>query len=316
MLLLFSIVKIAIFAIVFSPRFQTFAAVFLFKTLNDTQAHLQSLAKSGKTIGFVPTMGALHKGHISLIQAAKKQCDIVTSSIFVNPTQFNEKSDLDKYPRTLESDMEKLESEGTDILFSPDVAEVYPKGMSATQTWDFGYLTVPMEGANRPGHFEGVAQVVHRLLEIVQPDVLFMGQKDYQQLAIIARLLQLTNSGVKLVGCPTVREEDGLAMSSRNVRLAAEDRPKAVAISKTLRHTAQRSRNEYDWAQLEKDALAMLKSVEGMEPEYFEIVDAETLQKPPANEKYKRKLVACTAAWLGGVRLIDNMFMENELKEI
>ncbi len=283
--------------------------MFLFKKIADLRHFLDTRKRQGQTVGFVPTMGALHQGHASLVRQAAAATDIAVCSIFVNPTQFNEAADLAKYPRTPEKDIALLLECGCTVLFLPDVSEVYPDGQQSTLELDFGLLDQPMEGVHRPGHFKGMAQVVKRLLDIVQPDQLFMGQKDYQQLAIVQHMISVLQLPVKLVMSLTVREADGLAMSSRNMRLNTEQRASAPLIFKTL-----------NWA---KDALqsvapaavvaAAMKALTapGMVPEYFEIVDGKTLQ-PIENMAEHDLVVACTAVRVGEVRLIDNMVMKNQ----
>jgi len=256
----------------------------------------------GKSIGFVPTMGALHQGHLSLIDASKKACDITVCSIFVNPTQFNDKKDLEKYPRTEEADLSMLSAANCDIVYLPTVDDIYPTDWICPE-FDFGNLDKVMEGAHRPGHFKGMSQVVHRLLYLVQPDKLFMGQKDFQQLTIVRRMLQLLNWDIELVSCPIVRELDNVAMSSRNVRLSGSERASARSISKVLMHL---NKNQFASA---KDfcqwAMYQLNLVEFVTAEYVEIVDTQTLQ-PISNWHEHKQLVCCIAAKVGEVRLIDN----------
>ena len=208
--------------------------MYLFKRSTDLKKHLDLVRKSNKRIGFVPTMGALHNGHLSLIQAARQKNDVAVCSIFVNPTQFNDPKDFEKYPVTIEDDIKKLNTISTDILFLPSVEEMYPEGLQSSLHYDFGDLETILEGKFRPGHFQGVGRIVHKLLDIVQPDQLFMGQKDLQQCLVVRRLLAIIHSGVKLVVCPTEREGDGLAMSSRNARLSPAARKNAPAIYQAL----------------------------------------------------------------------------------
>ncbi|MEN9522488.1 MAG: hypothetical protein RL065_865 [Bacteroidota bacterium] len=260
-------------------------------------------AKSNhQSIGFVPTMGALHQGHISLIENSKRLCDITVCSIFVNPTQFNDKKDLEKYPRTEEADTTLLLKAECDILYMPSVEDIYPADWVCPE-FDFGNLDKVMEGAHRPGHFKGMSQVVHRLLYLVQPDKLFMGQKDFQQLTIVRRMLEILNWNIELVSCPIVRELDNLAMSSRNVRLSGSERASARSISKVLMHL---NKNQFASA---KDfcqwAMYQLNLVEFVTAEYVEIVDTQTLQ-PISNWNEHKQLVCCIAAKVGDVRLIDN----------
>ncbi|MGB1242955.1 MAG: pantoate--beta-alanine ligase [Chitinophagales bacterium] len=277
----------------------------IFKKTTDLQAFLKKEKAENKQIGFVPTMGALHKGHLSLIAQSKAATAITVCSIFVNPTQFDDENDLIKYPRTTEKDITLLKEKGCEVLFLPSVEEIYPANETIEADYDFGYLEKPMEGAHRQGHFKGVAQVVNRLLEIVKPNQLFMGQKDYQQFKIIGKLLELTNSNVQLVKCNIVREKDGLAMSSRNARLSAEQRQKAPAISQIL----QWVKNQYDIGTpkgIELEAIHKLNQVEGFDTDYLKIVNAETLQEVEAWTE-EDQLIVCTAVRLGKIRLIDNM---------
>ena len=282
----------------------------LFKTVYDLQTYINDKKKQGKTIGFAPTMGALHQGHLSLIELANQKCDVSIVSIFVNPTQFNDPKDLEKYPRTEAKDIALLLDSACDILFMPHVSEVYPNDYKPSVTLDFGALAHVMEGAFRPGHFDGMAQVVKRLLDIVQPDQLFMGQKDFQQFSIVQNMLMQLKSPIKIVMCPIVREADGLAMSSRNVRLPQNLRSKAPLIFETL-----------TWALAQKDLLSPTKiaseglkkiQISDFKPEYFEIVDGYTLQ-PIQDFSAHRFVVACVATWLGDVRLIDNIVLKNEV---
>jgi len=278
--------------------------MFLFKKVADLQQYLHNKRKEGQLIGFAPTMGALHEGHLSLIRASKEQCDITVCSIFVNPTQFNDPGDLDKYPRTIAADIDLLTTVDTDVLFLPAADEVYPAGLDTTLELDFGDLAKVMEGAFRPGHFDGMAQVVWRLLDIVQPHRLFMGQKDFQQLTIVRDMLKQMQADIELIMCPIVREEDGLAMSSRNVLLTPEHRAIVSIIQETLQAGKEMIAEK---SPQEVKAWAMEKLQQpGFKPEYFEIVDGISLQ---AIDKFEDSnfLVACAAVWVGKVRLIDNL---------
>jgi pantoate--beta-alanine ligase len=275
----------------------------LFKRSGDLSEWIKKETASGKSIGFVPTMGALHAGHISLITISKKETDITVCSIFVNPTQFNDPKDFQKYPITLEKDIALLESSGADILFLPGVAELYPTGTTQLEHYDLGRLETLLEGKYRPGHFQGVCQVMYRLLSIVRPDRLFMGQKDYQQCMVVQRLLQLIALPTRLLRCPIVREPDGLAMSSRNLRLTAAERTNAAAIYKVLLELRT------DW-QMDHPAKTMLLATANTTLEeadfrvdYIEIVDGETLEPIGGG----RGAIALIAAFQGEVRLIDNM---------
>lgn len=280
----------------------------LFKKVQQLQDYIALQKKDKRSIGFVPTMGALHQGHLSLIKKAKAGNDCVVCSIFVNPTQFNEASDLEKYPRTAAKDISLLTSVETDILFMPNVDEVYPPGVDTTLELDFGDLATVMEGEFRPGHFDGMAQVVNRLLNIVQPHHLYMGQKDFQQLTIVRSMLKQLNSEVNLVMCPIVRENDGLAMSSRNVRLTDVNRKLAVKLNQTLT-AAKAQMNEKSPSEIQEWALKEL-SIPEFKPEYFDIIDGITLQ---AVENFRETnfAVACTAVWVGEVRLIDNLVLKS-----
>lgn len=265
---------------------------------------LRPYRRSGQTIGFTPTLGALHDGHLQLMLQSLKECDTAVCSIFVNPTQFNEASDLDKYPRTLAADRTLLESIDMPYLFHPGVEEVYPSTVDTTVDIDFGQLDKVMEGAMRPGHFDGVAQVVKRLLDLVQPTHLYMGQKDFQQFTIVQRMIDVLSLPVKLVVCPIVRETDGLAMSSRNQRLLPATRVRASVIYDTLRYASQQFAT-MQVADLQSICIERLTFGE-FRPEYFEIVDGYTL-RAIADVSQHDYIVACTAVWAGDVRLIDNM---------
>ena len=246
-------------------------------------------------------MGALHNGHLSLIRMAQQQCDVVVCSIFVNPTQFNDPRDLEKYPRPIATDIQKLEQANCDILFEPPVTEMY----ADNEHWHLaiGELEHLLEGASRPGHYQGVTQVVSKLFYIVKPDVAFFGQKDYQQFLVISKMVELLNLPVKLVMCPIAREADGLAMSSRNVHLSVTDRQHALILSKTLNNIKQRF-NANAIAELKREAEQAISAEDGVELSYFEIADAETLHPATANSQH---VVALVAAKVGNTRLIDNV---------
>ena len=253
------------------------------------------------TIGFVPTMGALHEGHISLMKRCKEN-KIRVASIFVNPTQFNDRSDLVNYPRRLDKDLKMLSSAGCDFVFAPTEAEMYPE--EDTREFDFGMLEKVMEGAHRPGHFNGVAQIVSKLFDIVQPNKAYFGEKDFQQLAIIRQLVEIMNYNVQIVSCPTIRESNGLAMSSRNLLLTPNQRKNASIIPRTLFACKEkiRSTSLYD---LKKWAIEKIDSVPEFQTEYFDIVDRYTLQT--AAEYEFDALQACVAVRVGNIRLIDNV---------
>jgi pantoate--beta-alanine ligase len=278
----------------------------LFKKTTDLHKWLDAQHKKRNLIGFVPTMGALHPGHISLVEASKKRDDITVSSIFVNPTQFNDPKDFNKYPVTLEKDIDVLEGSGCDVLFFPTVVEMYPDGLIPKMHYDLGSLETVLEGKYRPGHFQGVCMVVHRLLEIVNPDRLYLGQKDYQQCMVIARLIELIGlkNKTEIIICPTFREEDGLAMSSRNMRLNEMERKKATTIYRCLCMIKENARHESP-AELKTKAAFMLEEA-GFKIDYVEIVDANNLS-PVYDWDSKQKIVVLIAAVINEVRLIDNM---------
>ncbi|MBN9383692.1 MAG: pantoate--beta-alanine ligase [Chitinophagaceae bacterium] len=267
----------------------------LLKKVADLSRWLEKQRLAGKSIGFVPTMGALHAGHISLIDISKKNAKATICSIFVNPTQFNDPKDFQKYPITIEKDILLLEQAGTDALFLPEEAEIYPEGVKGLEKYDLGRLESLLEGAFRPGHFQGVCQVMRRLLEAVRPDHLFMGQKDYQQCMVIRRLLEIMELPTLLHPCPIVREEDGLAMSSRNMRLSEDQRKKAPAIYQSLLHLKN------GWT-IEK-TVSFLES-NGFRVDYVSVADPVTLEPQPAQV---RPSIALIAAFIGEIRLIDNM---------
>ena len=282
----------------------------IFKKVADLQAWLAERQKTGQHIGFVPTMGALHQGHLELIRLAGQRGDLSVASIFVNPTQFNDPQDLEKYPRMPERDASLLLGAGCDAMFIPAVEEVYPPGLDLTIRLDFGPLEGVMEGVFRPGHFAGMATVVKRLLDIVQPQHLYMGQKDFQQLSIVRSMLQQLHSPIELVMCPTVREADGLAMSSRNVRLRPDMRAAAPTIYQSL--LAARQAFQTESAQtVQVRALQQMREA-GLQPEYFEVVDGFTLL-PADHWADSPFIVACTAAFAGEVRLIDNLIFQEDV---
>ncbi len=278
----------------------------LVKTAKDLQTQLNRLKTSRSTIGFVPTMGALHEGHLSLIKKSKETTHFTVCSIFVNPTQFNDTADLDKYPRTTTRDIELLNTVDNDILFLPSVEEIYPQGLANEEAFDFRDLATVMEGKFRPGHFDGMAQVVKRLLMLVEPDQLFMGQKDFQQLTIVRDMLRQMDSAIELKMCEIIREADGLAMSSRNVRLSPEIRAKTPIIYQVLQEARQRAKVATP-AAVSAWAMQTIEA-QGLRPEYFELVDGISLKAIP-NFDFKRMMVACTAVWAGDVRLIDNILI-------
>lgn len=275
-------------------------------TVKQLQNHIASVNKSPS--GFVPTMGALHEGHLSLVKLAKKTCAIITVSIFVNPNQFNDKEDLKNYPRNIEKDLTLLKRVmgKDDVVFIPEVSEIYPE--EDTRRFDFGNLDKVMEGEHRPGHFNGVAQVVSRLFSIVMPDIAYFGQKDFQQLTIIKELVRQTGSTVKITSCPIVREKDGLAMSSRNQLLEPEIRKRAPVIFRTLSEAAAMGKtSEID--DIKNYVIEKINRTEGFTIEYFEIADDVEL-KPVQNRaglKQGMRYYGCIAAKAGKIRLIDNI---------
>lgn len=279
----------------------------LFKHEQDLKPALERLRKQGKTIGFAPTMGALHAGHLQLIQESRKAGDITVVSIFVNPTQFNDKKDFEKYPVTIEQDIKLLVESGTDILFLPTVDEMYPDGLEALSHYDLGDLENILEGFYRPGHFQGVCNVMQRLLEKVQPHNLYMGQKDYQQCMVVQKLIADFHMPVTFHIVPTIREESGLALSSRNTRLSANAKEKAVAIY-NAHLFVKNNLLKLSIQQLKADAATQLTNAGFTSIDYVEICDAHTLA--PVNELHQdQQLVILTAAFIEGVRLIDNMLL-------
>ncbi len=276
-----------------------------FETISELRQHLSKFRKESKSIGFVPTMGALHEGHLSLLREAREENDIVVCSIFVNPVQFNNPSDLEHYPRTLASDKEKLEEAQCDVLFNPTEKEMYPEPVK--ETFDFGDLDKVMEGVHRPGHFNGVAIVVKRLFEIVEPTRAYFGLKDYQQLLIVHRLTKDYNIPVEIVPCPIVREENGLAMSSRNDRLTTAERKQAALIHQTLKMVKIKS-GFATIKEVKEYVDQQFRKPKNMKLEYFEIVDMYTLQ-PLQTWAQSNTVIACIAVWIGNVRLIDNIIL-------
>lgn len=276
----------------------------IFYTVAEMQYYLKAQQKAGKTIGFVPTMGALHIGHISLIESSKKENDLTVCSIFVNPTQFNNPEDLKKYPRTLEKDCEMLEAAHCDAVFAPSAEEMYPSLPSLR--FDFGTLETVMEGKFRPGHFNGVGIVVSKLFHIVKPDKAYFGLKDLQQVAVIRRMTNDLSFDLQIVPCPTLRETDGLAMSSRNMRLSAEARALAPHIYKVLLLARKKLESGVTSAETQAFAMAYFKNYPDFELEYLEIADFDTLA-PISQANAPGKTAICIAAFLSGVRLIDNI---------
>ena len=277
----------------------------VFKTIFSLQEFLQAVRLSGYSVGLVPTMGALHTGHLSLIEASKKQNDLTVCSIFVNPTQFNNAHDLSVYPRTLDTDCQMLDSVGCDIVFAPSAEEMYTNLPNIK--FNFGDLERVMEGQFRPGHFNGVGIVVSKLFNIVQPDNAYFGQKDLQQCAVVNRLVKDLSFSLMLNICPTQRETDGLAMSSRNRNLSPEQRADAPHIYKALQKVAELLRQNKSSEEVKTFVRQYFKALPIFELEYFEISDFETLQ--PIDELQKGKTALCIAAFMGKTRLIDNVIL-------
>ena len=277
----------------------------IWNSIEDMRAACREVRRSGRRLGFVPTMGALHQGHLSLVRAAKDNCDVVAVSIFVNPTQFGATEDLGKYPRMFDRDRELLENEGVELLFTPSVEEMYPAGAVTWVTVEG--LSDKLDGRSRPGHFRGVTTVVAKLFHIVEPDVAFFGQKDAAQVTIVRRMVRDMNSPVEIVACPIVRERDGLAMSSRNAYLDVQQRERALVLYRSL--TRVRKLWEGGESNAEKLMAAGRQVVAGEESvrlDYFEIVDPESLDSV---ERVKSGTLVAVAAFVGTTRLIDNILL-------
>jgi pantoate--beta-alanine ligase len=277
-------------------------------TKSELTRQITACIRQGKTIGFVPTMGALHAGHAALVQKACSENEICVVSIFVNPTQFNNAEDLQKYPRTLEKDTTLLESLGVHFVFAPTAEEMYSaEEMQARFSFDFNGLDEVMEGKMRPGHFNGVVQVVSRLFELVRPTRAYFGEKDFQQLAIIRHMVEHSTlssnfNNLKIVGCPIVREASGLALSSRNERLSDNEKQTAVAISQTLIASLEWAKTD-SLEEVQKRVIDTINAIDGLEVEYFEIVDKTTLQPTTTFDN----AIGCVTVYCGPVRLIDNI---------
>jgi pantoate--beta-alanine ligase len=280
----------------------------LFKKSDDLRNHLDVQRKSGEKIGFIPTMGALHPGHISLIERSKEENPLTVCSIFVNPAQFNDPRDFEKYPVTIDKDIYLLEKAGCNLLFLPDISEMYPQKAATAVHYDLGHLETILEGKYRPGHFQGVCKAVNRLLDIVLPDQLYIGQKDYQQCMVIKKLAEImgVDDQLKIKVCPTLREDDGLAMSSRNTRLNPEERKRATTIFKALCFIKDHL-EKGDTVSIKEKAADML-SAENFGIDYVSIADADNLSEVLRWDG-KQKLVALVAAFNNEVRLIDNMLL-------
>jgi pantoate--beta-alanine ligase len=277
----------------------------VFERISQIHSWVISQRDQGHTIGFVPTMGALHAGHQSLIELATGHCDRVVASVFVNPTQFNNAEDLKKYPRTLEADLALLEKSGCHAVFCPSIDEMYEPG-EQTQRWDFGALSNRLEGEFRPGHFDGVLTIVKKLFLATEPNKAFFGEKDFQQLAIIKRMTEVEKLPIEIIAGPTIRENNGLAMSSRNTRLSEDEKIIALHISRVLLESARSGKNT-DPVQLENQANADLKAIDGLRLEYCSLVNASDFE--PLTQWPTEKTVLLVAAFVGEVRLIDNVII-------
>ena len=279
----------------------------IFQQIAPLKAFLKESKYQRKSIGLVPTMGALHAGHISLFNASKAQNDVTVGSIFVNPIQFNNANDLSKYPRTLEKDIQLLQTVGCDVLFNPESVEMYPE--QSTVTLDFGQLDKVMEGKFRPGHFSGVALVVSKLFNIVQPDRAYFGQKDWQQFAIINKLIEEFNFGITLHSVATLRESDGLALSSRNLRLHGEQRQKANVFYEGLIKAKTALKAGETLTRVKAKVRDLIEGRADVKLEYFELADSKNLNLLE-NVEQSSKPIMCIAGYVGDIRLIDNMFMD------
>lgn len=275
----------------------------LIQTIKELKADLSVQRENGLKIGLVPTMGALHEGHVSLVKRSVEENDVTVVSIFVNPTQFNDPTDLQKYPRTLDADCHLLENAGVTIVFAPSVDEIYPE--PDTRRFSYAPLDTVMEGAFRPGHFNGVCQIVSKLFDMVAPDRAYFGEKDFQQLAIIRAMVRHMEFPIEIVGCPIVRESDGLAMSSRNTRLSVQERTTALNISKML-FLSKDFAAEHTLEETKRMVEEGIAAVEGLRLEYFEIVDADTMQSVQEWSE-AASIVGCITVFCGEVRLIDNI---------
>lgn len=277
----------------------------IFEDVSSLESFIQAQREAGHSIGFVPTMGALHQGHISLVEQALEQCKVCIVSIFVNPTQFNDAKDLATYPRTLEADCEMLRAVGATAVFAPAVEVIYPQDTAVRNDYAVGRVAEVMEGEHRPGHFQGVMQVVQRLFELVQPDVAFFGQKDFQQVAVIRAMCRLIKSEVQIVDCPIVRESDGLALSSRNVRLSAEERAVAPNIYRILRESLIYAQT-HSPSETELWVTEQINAIPHLRVEYYSIVDSTSLERITSWQESDAPH-GCITVFCGEVRLIDNI---------
>lgn len=276
----------------------------IIRTVKELKDAVNALKAEGKSVGLVPTMGALHDGHISLVEQARRDNDAVVVSVFVNPTQFNNPDDLRTYPRTEDADCRRLEAAGVDFAFIPSVEEMYPE--PDTRVFELGDVAAVMEGAMRPGHFNGVAQVVSRLFAMVNPDRAYFGEKDFQQIAVIRRMVELEKFAIEIVSCPIKRESDGLAMSSRNVRLSARQREVAPNIYRILKESVEAKASGLSLEETKCKVIEEINAYPEMEVEYYEIVNADDMQ-PVRDWNDCRQAVGCITVYLGDVRLIDNI---------
>lgn len=277
----------------------------IIKTTAGLSTRLSEAREAGKSIGLVPTMGALHAGHLSLVERARRENDIVVVSVFVNPTQFNNPDDLRTYPRTVDADCRLLSEAGVDYAFVPSVDEIYPE--PDTRVFNLGPVAETMEGAMRPGHFNGVAQIVSKLFAMANPTRAYFGEKDFQQIAVIRRMAEIENFSIDIVACPICREADGLALSSRNVRLTREGRAIAPSIHRILKESLILKENGQSPAEVKKSVNERINAVDGLETEYYEIVDALTMQPVSTWDEAVNGAVGCVTVYCGDVRLIDNI---------
>lgn len=281
----------------------------IFEGISQCQSYLKNCQLEKKQIGFVPTMGALHEGHLSLLREAKKKSDVVVCSIFVNPTQFNNPDDLKKYPNTIENDKQLLEKESCDILFLPDIQIMYPK--QTTLSFSFGDLENVMEGKHRLKHFNGVALIVSKLFHVIQPNKAFFGQKDLQQCRIVETLVEDLSFDIEIIRCPIIREENGLAKSSRNLRLNKTEKEQATILYQSLLKAKQLLETQSTSIQNIKQVISQMYQKAKIRLEYFEIVDVKSLQGIKDLKQIKQVAI-CVAAYIGEVRLIDNLILEIE----
>ncbi|NWF71400.1 MAG: pantoate--beta-alanine ligase [Chloroflexi bacterium] len=284
----------------------------LFKHAADLKSALSAMKAARASVGFVPTMGALHEGHLSLVRRSKSENAVTVCSIYVNPAQFNDPNDLEKYPRPIERDIELLASVSCDVLFLPPTEEVYPNGLSHLKHYDLGHLEHFLEGASRPGHFNGVANVVDRLLHLVEPDRLYLGQKDFQQVKVVEHVIsgsdfQVSGAKPAIVMCPIVREADGLAMSSRNIRLTATQRKNAAGISRELFFIHDHWK-EYSASELKRQAIHRINTIPEAQVDYLEFCDAGEFTLI-TDWKEARQIVCVTSVIVGAVRLLDNILL-------